>query len=1484
MNAQAATPSDDKLDLGLGELSETDDPGATAGELLTRVRQRNLSNTDKGEWFEKLFVKVAPTIPEFQIAEIHHWKLWDDKQELLPDRTNKDLGIDAVARLNSGEWVAIQCKCYDDNTEVKKTDIDKFVTGSQEELFALRWIVSTSPLGKNVLETTSKPEHPIRYIDFWEKMADQPVSIEAAERQVLDPWPEQQEAINKVVKDFKTVDRGKLIMACGTGKTFTSLRIAEKQVADGGTILFAAPSIALVSQARREWLRQTARPLDPIVVCSDSGAGGRGENTDISINELECPVLDQPQEIATRLTRAKHTAVVFCTYQSLDKVIAAQQNHNAPQFSLAIADEAHRTTGVLENKAGERAMFQQFHDNDLLKAAKRLYMTATPRVYTSKSKGKALLKGIALTDMDDEETYGWEMHRLSFRDAVKAKRLADYRVIVLGVSESAISAKIRARMLDIEGADKAKVDVSEMARVRAVALAINGVIAGNSPDKPECLPRTLAFANNINRSKWYAKALEDSQVKRATSATMSAGETALRVEATHLDGKFKAFERNREIRRLQEADNKKCRVISNVKLFTEGVDIPALDAVAFLDPRKSQVDIVQAVGRIMRQSPGKKFGYIIVPVVLDEDGDIEETLANSPSKFKEVGKVLQALRSHDPRMAEDPTEFLLVGSATDTRPPGETPEPSDTIWDAEQLELLTIEDRALFAKIATASGLGNHGSLVADDIAYYVEQAAGRLREIYGLCEELSDVLDLPYPDSDKDDLDKMEAEIKEKRKHISVVAALMLYNACLLHRRLADTIKVVDLLETVNATAPIEMLAASWRQILKRDYSPVFRPALDILLTLDKLPGADTIIRSIAQSANREADSLSELGYDHAGPLYHKILGTAKSDGAFYTKNSSAVLLARLALEGMPVDWADPEAVANLKIMDPACGTGTLLMAAMQTVKHKVDEATPNPLTDEEKDSLHKNLVEKSICGLDINKHGIQLAACNLTLGAPTVDYEQMNLATMPHGVDKKSQAKAGSLEILETTDKNVLFPIKTKSVATSEAEHVIESSEIDFDFEDIDLVIMNPPYTASNKRGTKYSEAERKAMQKREQAITDHLKVTSPQSASVINSNSIATYFTSLSDILANKQHGTIAKVIPTTACTGTSGIPERKFLADRFHIETIITSHDPKTNCFNFSENTSIHESLLICRRKTQTNRNQPTKFVSLKLLPHTIKDAIDTAEEIRQDKPGKWVGSIYKHDIRRVEAGDWMPCQFLDGELYQAAIGVSEISTTVPLQANYTMGPSLETIYHGFKPDTDGKSDIKVFWSRSTKVRQTMSDEPEQPVVAKESKADKIAGYLARGGNVLLTTSLDTQAGRVLAIYSDLPAVGSQWIPLDASSIEAEDSKAICAWLNSTPGSLHFFNNRARKLTNAYFQAQIHKSLPIPDFNQVSPDLLIAAFEQTKNSIIEPWKHAASDPVRAILDEAAAKTIGIPLEQVRDWRERLAKEPTISNQRI
>ena len=948
----------------------------SVGDTLDRIRAESRDESEKGRWFEQLFMRVALQQPEFEIDGIWRWGDWPER-EALTHLDGRDIGIDLVARRTTGEWVAVQCKCYDGRHILGKGEIDKFLGGSQQAVFRLRWIVATCRWGPNAERAIQNAHPQITQIDFREYL-DFEVEDQDARRPIQEPWPLQRESIEDAVNGLANHDRGRLVMACGTGKTFTALRVAESVVEDGRRILFAAPTIALVSQTRREWLRQTTRKLECLVVCSDSTAGGRSENEDIRVSELECPVTTDPAEIAGVLGGEGATRVVFCTYHSLSKVTEAQEQHGAPKFDLAIADEAHRTTGAI--LAGQRSNrvrkvdFQEFHDDERLRACKRLYMTATPRIYTERSKSRLAEQGIDVIDMSDYDIYGPELHRLPFAKAVEHGMLSDYRVIVLGVSQASITPGLRRRLEGIDTSESRMnaPTTNDMTRVLGVSLAVNGVTEGTVVEQPGKLPRAIAFANSIRRSKWYANALMESEVLRTTTRRMRDGR-AMKVVARHLDASASALQRNQELRALAHAGGEdECRVVCNVKLFTEGVDVPQLDAVAFLDPRDSQVDVVQAVGRVMRKAPGKRFGYIIIPVIVEPGRDVASALARGTEGYATVGRVLRALQAHDGRLAASPATFIKVYEQPSAKAPGSNDAGAarETEGGHIQRELdLKHAEQGIYAHVAAASGLGKPGQLVADEIAETVKRASAVFQE-EKLEDALAEALEL-IPEHDGG------------AKGICTVAALMLCNACLLQRRLRDEpgMRMVMRLDKVaGASNPKNVLEIVWESILEKDYVPVFRPALAVLAALRDGSAVNDSIRAIAECANRVADSLSDLGYDHAGPLYHRILGSAKSDGAFYTNNISAVMLARLAFSDDFVDWSDPEVVARLRIIDPACGTGTLLMAALQTIKARVASRQDGG-REEDRNTLHRHLVEDVLCGLDINQHGIQLAACNMTL-----------------------------------------------------------------------------------------------------------------------------------------------------------------------------------------------------------------------------------------------------------------------------------------------------------------------------------------------------------------------------------------------------------------------------------------------------------------------------------------------------------------------
>ncbi|MDE0659878.1 MAG: DEAD/DEAH box helicase family protein [Gammaproteobacteria bacterium] len=1454
------------------------DGNPTAGEILDRIRTESRDESEKGRWFEQLFARIALQQPEFEIDGIWRWVDWPEREELT-GLDGRDIGIDLVARRTSGEWVAIQCKCHDERGTLGKGHIDKFFGGSQQPVFGLRWIVATCRWGP-IAERAIRNAYPqITQVDFRQYLHVQ-LEERDAERPVQEPWPLQADAIEDAVEGLTNHERGRLVMACGTGKTFTALRIAEQVVAEGQRILFAAPTIALVSQARREWLRQTTRKLRCIVVCSDPTAGGRQENEDIRISELECPVSTDPSVIAQSLRSDGPTRVVFCTYHSLRRVTEAQAGHGAPRFDLAIADEAHRTTGALRGRSiAGRVNFQEFHDGQRLLAEKRLYMTATPRIYTARSKSRLASKGIKVVDMGDQQVYGPQFHLLPFAKAVEHRILSDYRVIVLGVGRASVTPALRRRLEVLSPATSPKnaPTTNDMTRVLGVSLAVNGVTEGTAIEQPGQLPRTLAFANSIERSKWYAKALMESEVLRATTRRISDGR-AMKVVARHLDASASALQRNQELRALASADREGyCRIVCNVKLFTEGVDVPSLDAVAFLDPRDSQVDVVQAVGRVMRKAPGKRFGYIIIPVIIEPGRDVVAALERGTEGYRTVGRVLRALQAHDGRLAETPARFIRVYEPTQPALLGQGVATEDGAGSdpreggiQSQLDLEEAE-QGIYAHVAAASGLGKPGQLVADEIADAV-RCASRVFQDGELEEPLAEALEL-VPEQDGG------------AKGVCTIAALMLANACLLQRRLRDEPQMKTILrldKVAGASNPGEVLEFAWEAILDKDYEPVFRPALDVLRVLPHDQATGNAIRVVAECANRVADSLSELGYDHAGPLYHRILGSAKSDGAFYTNNLSAVLLARLSFTSDLIDWSDSSAVENLRIIDPACGTGTLLMASLQTIKARVADRQ-GEMAEGQLNALHKRIVEDMLCGLDINQHGVQLAACNMTLGAPTVDYERMNLVTMAHGPQGDGSPKAGSLEILAAADdardlSTVTHGAPERSLETLDAEQVNESEEIRFPLRDLDGVIMNAPFTDNRKRGRKFSRAALKAMQRHEIEIRNRLHERDPDAAAVITTNSVSTFFTPLAERLLRSDRAFLAKVLPVTACTGASGVAERRFLAERFHIERIVTTHDPKR--IAFSENTSIHESLLICRRRAREDR-PPTEFVSLRKMPSSAEEAIEVADAISAGTVGDW-GRVCRWPADRVQAGDWTPAQWYDETLAATIRGIEESPRLEPVGLRHAVGPAGRRIRDTYRQcEPDEPDAVRLFWSISTALRRKMHAEPEDWRCPKSGKEELANRYWLQRSHVLVAQRFDTISGLLTALRTPFPSVGSGWIPVSVE--DGHRAKALTVWWNSTPARLMLLNQRAKKLTYASWSLAQLREILIPTLANPAWDALEKAWGQVHDLDLFPMRYAGECPARRVIDAAAAVALGVGETEVADYRRRLAVEPTITNAR-
>ena len=1433
----------------------------TVGEILTDIRANSPTPRDQGTNFEKLFLKAAPLIPDLEIKNIWNWADWTKQTSATPERglNAQDDGIDLVAEIPNGTLVAIQCKCYAEDHKVGKRDLEKFATAANPQTFGLRWFVATSECNPVAEKLMHRNE--IKIIDFRQYLD---LKFDKKPRLQRKPWELQQEAIDAVIQGFKESgrDRGRLVMACGTGKTFTAMRIAEQLAPGNANILFIAPSIALVAQTRREWLSHTGRNLACTVICSDKTAGRNAE--DISATEISCATTTDPQTIAAELNMnipANTARAVFCTYQSLEKLRVAQHEHGAPDFDLAIIDEAHRTTGYLdETRAG---LFQLIHDQNKIRAAKRLYMTATPRIYQDK-KGKVQNDDAQaqIVDMNDVETYGNEFYRLTFKRAVDAKMLCDYRVIALGITENCMDDHLKNTLLalndDIGGVGKAA-DTQALLALGAIALAISGIVEGKNT--PGVLARTIAFASNIRRSKWLASALQKTELNDWVADTNQPLPSAIHSE--HLDGTSSALQRNAALRDLNSiATEQNPRLITNARLFTEGVDVPALNAVAFLDPRQSKVDTIQAVGRVMRKddTSGKTFGYIIVPVILPPEADLLDTLNADLSRFKTLGAVLRALQSHDERLYTDLTERLTFATMnTDYKPDPERP-PSE---DYEPLQLALLDEHAkqvIYAQLAKKTGIAQQGKIIADAITQSIERAA-RLFKQEGATDIIARTIGTPS--------DNEEESCK--------TAALLIANACIMHKRLEETGNLGGLtkIEAANIVRdPASALVSAWRTILAKDYAPVFQDATALLANLPPHKTIQAAVSTLIQCAIDNATTLNDLGFDHAGPLYHSILGSAQSDGAFYTKNLSAYLLAGLAFDDQFTDWKDPNQVNKLKIIDPACGTGTLLMAALNIIKKHAAEA--QDLNEAEINKLHKRLVENSIYGFDINKYSVQLAACNLTIGAPNTDYDRMNLHTLQHGAIKNADdsglddVRHGVLEKLldEGMGKMILEPppLFGEDVSRKGMAEVLMP-------ERFDAVIYNPPFTDTQKQGRRYAAATARAMGERLQYIKTTLGQRDQSAAVAVGRGSIRPFFTPLTNDLLPTGKGKLAKVIPATACTSENGRTERQYLATNFHIEMVVTSHDPKH--VNFSENTSIHECLVVGNRNP--DKDQPTRFIQLAAYPKDVKEAETLIDAIQNNAGDGYTETLWTAD--KMRAGNWSPVQWFNPDLARAAEEMNALTKLI--LANHIC--SVNYAPRAFRADFDYTPNVgnnrNSFCTIAEDVMQTINCRPETQAIPKTGKEHKAVNAWQKATRFLITSRFSTTSSRLLGIYSEKPALGSAYFAMAVKTPEQE--KAFAVFLNSSFGIIQMLNRRTKKLTYPSYEVGHLKTLMLPDPNKADLAPLLAAFEKLKNTPLERLAKCAEDPARKILDHAAAESIGIDPAITDQWREWLSQEPTITN---
>lgn len=631
-------------------------------DLLETYRSSAVTEREKGTYFERLacaYLTHDPVQRE-EYEAVWTWSEWAKEQ----GESGKDIGIDLVAKLRNEEgYAAIQCKFYAAKHRIQKTDIDSFISASGKEPFTRRVVMDTTEVdwGSNAEAMIAGQSIPVVRISLnhlRESLIDWTVfgirgEAVLSEKKTL--RPHQIEALEAVRGGLCEADRGKLIMACGTGKTFTSLKIAEDLVGKGGRVLFMVPSLALMSQTVREWTNDTETPLRSFAVCSDAQVGKRRVSSEdaaeIDAHDLAFPATTNPARLVEKAAEndPERMTVVFSTYQSI-AVLSEAQKLGLPEFDLIICDEAHRTTGA--TLAGEEeSNFVRIHDDAHVAGRKRLYMTATPRIFGDGVKTRADEESAVLASMDDESLFGKTLLHKGFGWAVQKGLLTDYKVVVLAMDEGLVSANVQKRLAD----ENSELDLDDATKIIGCYKALTKQdLQQDISFDPQPMKRGLAFCKSIAASKLIRDEFANVVAEYTGDDALIEGDAPadpnrLDIEIEHVDGTFNAKSRNQLLDWLKaEAEGNTARILTNARCLSEGVDVPALDAIMFLHPRKSLIDVVQSVGRVMRRAEGKKMGYVILPVGVPAGVEPEVALKDN-ERYRVVWQILNALRAHDER-------------------------------------------------------------------------------------------------------------------------------------------------------------------------------------------------------------------------------------------------------------------------------------------------------------------------------------------------------------------------------------------------------------------------------------------------------------------------------------------------------------------------------------------------------------------------------------------------------------------------------------------------------------------------------------------------------------------------------------------------------------------------------------------------------------------------------------------------------------------
>ena len=1655
-------------------MSETTAHDVIAQALETLENAK--SEPTGGKWLERLTAQMAPYIKEWDISHCWTWAEWPDRERLLPETTSQDNGIDAVAiDRSNGSFIAIQCKSrqLDENgrgRDIDRPDITSFISESDNELYAERWLITNGDnrLNDRAERTNSQLSKKIKLFNLHADLAAQHQgSARDEECPHCQPNPDgewrrqsktcmQNDAVSTAVSRLRGQletdldgirigqSRGKIILPCGTGKTRISLRIVEELSPPGGLSVVLCPSIALVAQIRREYLLNSERHIRALAVCSDETAGydpkkeGQrntfeevtADSSNVSANEIKGKVTTDPEEIARWIGEGEdgRVSVIFGTYQSGHRIAEGLRTLGTTAEVL-ICDEAHRTAGLRRTKRSTVDQIKDFtlcHDNGKFPAKHRIYQTATPKIYTQKALREKQKEDWVVRNMDDQSIFGPDLFRRSYRDAVNNEWLSDYRIIAVGISGAESHEVANTLASTTESKGRNPLTSTHFLRGLAFTLAMGGATKGRE-DEEINIQSCIAFMNTVDKSDNMVKALDTEPVRnwlRDRMQEMDTGKAPAAYTLDHLDASSNVTKREEAKARLAEGTLEKPHGVINVGIFGEGTDSPSLSAVAFLEARRSPIDVVQAVGRAMRTSPGKDKGYVICPIVIPLDTDVENFLktSNPQDGWKELGDILLALRAHDERIEDRLAELMTfylppepevvktiagiaheeskrmsywehVGNPGDaeqalqevlvgTRSPASTfekvsepPEPKGVMearaeYPAAMTNRLIEPSQTLSgkrkdngetelrkggverekpdektgmpgkvdidktkSKIKDMAG-GKGGTVVTPTRerrprrtqAEISEQAAMRLMEL-DANEERSKLItmnlleksglrgnrperdanmiqDSIYEaahqlrnDSLKDDLDRhfnlnyLDDKAREDQADGCTIAALLMMNAAMLHQRISagrwlDGVESLDVIK--NSNNPVSEIKDQWNTIRARDFRPVIEPALEAIRAVERTGrtgGLVMAVRHIAKEAEDLAANYADLGADHAGPLFNRVMGNQASDGAYFTRPVAASIAARLTLDALgEQDWTDEETWKAHKTVDLACGSGTLLTAMLTEMKRRAKE---QGATESEIGRFQKTAVEDTLKGMDINPISLQLAASQLTTGNQDIGYRRMGLHRMPYGPDASDPTKvsAGTLELLgqkEIVSRNGELDLPDARIGSEEVwaqgGEAMEDA-VDAVRGGVRIVIMNPPFINRSKMGEKFPAGTQQALRERVDGMEHILVRSDAEMDDFSGKNTIGPLFVALADRCLQQQEGILAMINPTIALCAPSGMDERRILAERYHIHTILTCHHPSN--INMSQHTNVNESIIVMRR--HKGPKSPTRFVNLDRLPADDRQVDEMHQTLLKCQEGQmedgW-GVVSHWPAESIESGDWTPAIWRSPRLAKAGEEFAHGPNLQPLGSipGCIAHDGSRRVRENFdRSNPDNEESIPILESKGAEGQKTIKSTPDGHWVFKRGRERQARHYLEWSSHLLITAGQRNSTARLTATASETKYLGQTWFPV--VGLSPDEAKAIAVFTNSTPGRLQIMRGSGKTLAFPSYSPWATNNLRVPDIkDDCIRETLADCWERTKDMEVPQFRDGECE-VRRLWDEAVAEAMGWDADELSRLRHLLHQEPHV-----